>query len=373
LMSQGGPGQPPVCYDVLPVDGQVGLSCGGSSETGQRAENEDRTIAVDLPEGLGHMVGIFDGHRGTNCADFLSQNLSKAVVAKTQDGFQEWLVAGRAILSLSDQEEVDVIRSGIIAAFEACDRDLCSTAESCNWGDGASAQIALLSHGYEAFEQGRSTVPSAPGGQAKCFAASCGTGRMLLLRGRQAVCITKEHTVANEEERRRLESIGALVLQDVRGIWAMGRPDRMDLAQHRQQGYTVDVGPKPFLTASRGFGDVMIKKLPYRSLLGGVSQVPVLTATPDVSVIDLLPADWAIVMGGQGIYTVLSDQDVADVVLEIIATQGKGVVDAAKAITAMAAQRGAKDNLTCIVMRLGWANTPPVKTLAQMLASNRAP
>merc|ERR1719162_2636945 len=114
-----------------------------------------------------------------------------------------------------------------------------------------------------------------------------------------------------------------------------------------------------------------MKKLPYRSLLGGIqqtaqglAQTPVVTASPDVSVVDLYPADWAIVMGGHGVFDVLADQEILDVCLETISTMGKGPVEAAKAVTAKAAQRGSKDNLTCIVMRLGWASPPAVKTLA---------
>lgn len=361
-----GPGQEPVCYDVAPLEGQVGLSCGGDSLSGQRAANEDRTIAVDLPEGLGHMVGIFDGHRGTACAEYLAQNLSKSVTAKVQESFNQWLIAGRAVSSLSVAEEVGAISTGIVSAFEACDHDFLSAAANSNWGDGASALVAVVSHGYETEEIGRSTVLSALGGQAKLFAAHCGTSRMIVLRGRQAMRVTRDHVCSDAEERQRLESMGAMLLQDPRGIWVVGRPDRMDLARHRQQGYEEPNGPKPFLTASRGFGDLMIKQLPYRKL-GVCIQAPVVTAEPELAVLDLCPADWACVLGGRGIYSVLSDQDVADVCLEMISTKSQGPVEAAKAVTRLAMQRGATDNLTCIVMRFGWTNPPPPKTLAQLL------
>lgn len=109
--------------------------------------------------------------------------------------------------------------------------------------------------------------------------------------------------------------------------------------------------------------------MPYRTLLGNVSETPILSATPDVNVVDLTPADWAIVMGGRGIFTVLSDQEVADLCLEVVTTRGKGPVEAAKAVTARAAQKGAKDNLTCVVLRFGWTQPPPMKTLSELFRS----
>jgi len=293
------------------------------------------------------------------------------MVAKVQEQFNRWLMAGRTVLSLTTAEEVEVIRSGIVAAFEACDQDILEVAETAGWGDGASALVALVSHGYETPEPGRSTVLSALGGQAKCFAAWCGTGRMLLLRGRQPLRMTKDHVCNDDEERRRLEASGAMLLQDKYGTWVMGRPDRWDLAQQRQQGYEDFYGPKQFLAASRGFGDSMIKQLPYHSTNGWCPQTPVLTATPDVLAMDLTPADWAVVMGGRGIFSVLSDQEVSDVVLEATVAHGKGPVDAAKAVTARAMQRGSKDNLTCIVLRFGWTQPPPMKTLAELLSANK--
>merc|ERR1719188_1621066 len=112
-------------------------------------------------------------------------------------------------------------------------------AAQCGCGDGATALVALICHGFEASLAGGSagTVTSAPGGQAKLFAAWCGMGRILLLRGRQAVRCSEEHTCAREDERRRLVAMGAPVVQDHQGVWWTGRPDRPELVRARQQGY----------------------------------------------------------------------------------------------------------------------------------------
>ena len=53
MLDTSAPGDP-MCVQVRPLPNQVGLSCGGDSQAGQKLVNEDRTIATDLqdPESL---------------------------------------------------------------------------------------------------------------------------------------------------------------------------------------------------------------------------------------------------------------------------------------------------------------------------------
>merc|ERR1711904_714836 len=112
----------------------------------------------------------------------------------------------------------------------------------------------------------------------------------------------------------------------------MSRPDRLNQYRQRQQGYEEPTGPKQFLASSRGFGDAMMKQW----------DAPVLTATPEVAVVDLGPTDWALVLAGRGVFAVLSDQEVADICLETVTALGKGPREAAKEVTARAIMRGAQ-------------------------------
>eukprot|EP00933_Yihiella_yeosuensis_P071647 TRINITY_DN79880_c0_g1_i1.p1 TRINITY_DN79880_c0_g1~~TRINITY_DN79880_c0_g1_i1.p1 ORF type:complete len:755 (-),score=202.20 TRINITY_DN79880_c0_g1_i1:24-2288(-) len=340
------------CLEVKPTDGQVGLSCGGDSQIGQRLGNEDRTMATDLQEGLGHMVGIFDGHRGTHCADFLAQNLPTTLVRSVRDVIANRLMlGGTSMEAMSQEEEIELIKTGLKAGFEVTDRNFLMQAQQYGLKDGATALVAVLMHGFQAPAYAPcGTVTSAPGGQAKLFATWCGTGRMLQLRGRQVIRCTEDHLCQREDERRRLEAAGACLVQDYRGMWWVGKPGHPELAWSRQQGYEETVGPKSFLAASRGFGDVLLKD----------SAMPFLTATPDVQVIDLTVDDWAVVMCSRGVLTAMSDQDVGNAVWESMVMNGRGPQEAAQAITQRALQIGAKDNCTCIVMRLGWAQLPSV-------------
>lgn len=350
--------QNPVCLDVRPLDGQTGLSCGGDSQIGYCTANEDRTVATDLPEGLGHMVGIFDGHQGTFCADYLLQHLPQAIVTSTCNTFsQKWSTspAGMDWSTLTSAEEADLISRGLVSGFQTADQNFLAMANPRGLYDGASALVALIVHGFEvpalrtiSNSFGGSTVDNAPGGQAKLFAANCGTGRILLLRGRSTLRCTEEHVCSRDDERRRLEALGAIVLQDPHGVWWAGRSDRMELAQAKEQGYDTIGGHNLFSKVSRGFGDLALKLPP----------TPVLTATPDVRVVDLVPEDWAVVLAGQGVLSVLTDQEIADICWETVCCLGRGPIETARALTQRSLLKGAQDNTTCIVMRLGWAKPP---------------
>ena len=63
------------------------------------------------------MVGIFDGHRGASCADYLSQEVPKMIVQGVRDAFAQQLM-GAPLDALNAQQEVQVLKSGIIAGLK---------------------------------------------------------------------------------------------------------------------------------------------------------------------------------------------------------------------------------------------------------------
>merc|ERR1712087_1028062 len=116
---------------------------------------------------------------------------------------------------------------------------------------------------------------------------------------------------------------------------------------------------KCFLSTSRSFGDMDLKQ-----------PDPIVIATPDVKVVDLVPEDWAVVIGSDGIFDKLTDQGVADTLWKSMAGDGHDTVRAAKDVVQAALRAGSRDNLTAVVMRLGWATAPP--TPAQGVALSAA-
>jgi len=144
-----------------------------SFRRGRRRNMEDFYSAV--PEMIkGQAIGffgVFDGHGGTNCADFSAKNLPKLV----------------------SQRIHDTPRSLFQNAFEKLDDEFLSLANRKKWNDGSTAVAALL-------RDRKLTVANA--GDSKAVLSSMG----------QAIVMSRDHTPACEEERSRIEKQGGKVV-----------------------------------------------------------------------------------------------------------------------------------------------------------------
>lgn len=191
--------------------------------------------------------------------------------------------------------------------------------------------VALLCHGFEAAAHS-ATVSGCGGGTAKLFVAWCGDSRAVLMRGQQALRLSEDHKPERLDEIRRIKKAGGTVVQDAAGTYRVGhRP------QPGQQGY--------YLSTSRAFGDVELKE-----------PEPLVVVQPDMKVHTLTPEDWAVVLCSDGVFNVLSDQDVADAAWDAVVRRPGGPVDAARAIADRAQAAGSSDNITVLMLRLGWAD-----------------
>jgi len=359
-----------VCMDVRALAGQVGLSVGVETNAGAKEVNDDRIAATDLTE-LGFLAAVFDGHRGHNCAEYVAKHLPAAVVS----AYQARAKREGSLVKLSTDKEASLIAGAMSDAFEAVDKAFLVTARKKEMLDGSTGIAVLVSHGFEAPvkidtsamgcaalwpkpkepsesqpQRRPGTVPRAPGGVAKLFVAWCGDCRGVLLRGRQGLRVSEDHRPARPDEQKRIQRAGGTIVQDGRGIYRVGPRKDNKLVKELQKGRKPDASKlKWFLSTSRGFGDSELK-VPD----------PVITATPELKVVDLVPDDWAVLVGSDGIFDVLSDQEVADTLWRSMAGQGRDPVRAAKDVVQAALRGGSRDNLTAVVMRLGWAPMPPL-------------
>ncbi|CAJ1352133.1 unnamed protein product, partial [Effrenium voratum] len=158
----------------------------------------------------------------------------------------------------------------------------------------------------------------------------------------------------------RIEKAGGLVVRDAHKVWRVGpRPDNK-LAKELQKGKKDSQQMMWFLSTCRGFGDPSFK-----------NPDPIVIVTPDVKIVDLVPEDWAYVIGSDGIFDVLSDQEVADIVWRVVG-QGKDAVRAAKEVVSTALRKGSRDNITAVVSRFGWASPPALDVAAATVMSSLA-
>eukprot|EP00927_Polykrikos_kofoidii_P046081 TRINITY_DN40274_c0_g1_i1.p1 TRINITY_DN40274_c0_g1~~TRINITY_DN40274_c0_g1_i1.p1 ORF type:complete len:865 (+),score=168.48 TRINITY_DN40274_c0_g1_i1:342-2936(+) len=372
-----------VCMDVRALPGQVGLSCGVDTNAGAKERNDDRLAACDLHE-LGFFAGVFDGHRGFNCAEHVSKNLAAGVLTAYRARAKREGNVGK----MSSSQECSLISSSLVDAFEATDKAFLVTAKKKDIHDGSTAVVGLVCHGFEApvptapvvlpgggaaslwakvakklgtqeeeleeptigagmQERAPGTVLSAVGGVAKLFVAWCGDSRAILIRGRKGLRCSEDHRPSRKDETARIQRAGGTSVKDAHGVWRVGPREQSRFAKELQKGRKNEKAMRFFLSTSRSFGDAELK-----------APDPIISCTPDVKVVDLTPEDWAVVLASDGVTDALTDQQVANVMWKTMSQQGKDPVAAAKALVQAALSNGSRDNCTAVVMRLGWAPAP---------------
>merc|ERR1719223_978082 len=87
-------------------------------------------------------------------------------------------------------------------------------------------------------------------------------------------------------------------------------------------------------------------------------------ADPEVKVLPLTEKDLFLVLGTDGIYSVLSNQEVVD----LASRYWQNPEEAAKAIVRAAFQQGSDDNPTAVVIQFGWTD----KGAAKYIETRRA-
>jgi len=359
-----------VCMDVRPLAGQKGLSCGVDTNAGAKERNDDRVAAQDLHE-LGFLTGIFDGHRGGSCAEFAA----KQVPANVLSAYRTRAKREGSLLKLSAEKEAALIEESLVESFEVTDKAWLQTAKKKDIQEGSTGIVALVSHGFTAPIEAKTptgcaalwpkpkeepvpekqpgTVARALGGVAKLFVAWAGDCRAVVLRGRQGLRISEDHRPQRADEKRRIEKAGGLVVRDAHKVWRVGPRPENKMAKELQKGKKESQQMMWFLSTCRGFGDPTFK-----------NPDPIVIVTPDVKVVDLVPEDWACMLGSDGVFDALSDQEVADIIWRAMAGDGKDAVRAAKEVVNTALRKGSRDNITVVICRFGWAAPPAFDQVA---------
>jgi len=151
---------------------------------------------------------------------------------------------------------------------------------------------------------------------------------MRLLSELRARRLTEDHKPGSDGERRRIEALGGTV-----------EPSKVSGGAARVAG----------IATSRSFGSLAAR--------------PLISAEPDVSHHALDAArDRFLVIASDGIWDVLDDQLVVDLVWEQLSSvrdsrlgPASALEDAAQLVVQAALERGSLDNLTCVILLLSWA------------------
>merc|ERR1719446_820475 len=149
-----------------------------------------------------------------------------------------------------------------------------------------------------------------------------------------AVAVSEDHKPNRMDEKKRIERAGGMILQ-MRGTWrvaASTNPNATTKAARKEyQG----------LAMTRSFGDLYFKQPSSLAL-----------AEPEVTIYSLSDKDLFLVLATDGIYDVLSNQEVVDLALK----HWSDPEEAAKHVVRSAYKRGSEDNLTVLIIQFGWAD-----------------
>merc|ERR1719478_440158 len=296
----------------------IGLRVHAESWPGLKKTLQDRYVSDEAMEELGVYFGVFDGHGGTQVADHCAKQLHKNIMMEFRK---------KQVQPASRDEK---IRSALKEAFLQTDKEILSTAERKKFEQVGSTAVTALLHGNPKL-----------GTALRLVVANLGDSRGILCRAGQAVAVSEDHKPSRLDEKKRIEQAGGLVLQ-VRGTWrvaASTNPNSSTKASRREyQG----------LAMTRTFGDLYFK----RPILLSVAE-------PEIQIIPLSDKDLFIVLATDGIFDVLSNQEVVDLAMK----HWDDPDEAAKNIVRTAYKGGSEDNLTALVIQFGWADKNAPKYL----------
>lgn len=216
-------------------------------------------------------VGVYDGHGGSFCSEYLRMNLHVAL-ANTLAPQVKLLDSGKQTPTKDQlKAQQQIIQTAFIESFKQLDKTLCGECVSRKSEDGSCCIAAMI----------RGDV---------VWVANVGDSKAVLGRRKtdkegketvKATALSKDHSPLLVKERERIQKAGGKV-ED-------GRVDGR-------------------LGVSRSFGDTVVKRK-------GV------TARPDITKFTITPADQFMILACDGLWEVFSIQDAVDYVRKAIAEQ----------------------------------------------------
>eukprot|EP00879_Flechtneria_rotunda_P002088 GHRR01002268.1.p1 GENE.GHRR01002268.1~~GHRR01002268.1.p1 ORF type:complete len:343 (+),score=133.07 GHRR01002268.1:96-1124(+) len=290
-----------------------------------RKANEDRYDVQVAPANSADpgepfaFAGVYDGHGGAACAEWLTNNLFSVVAEHWQGGNAPEAAVTDAYIQADKQL---LVSKGFMGLGE---RGIGGS--KC----GATAVNALM---YKTAD-----------GTTNLLTANVGDARILLIRGGKAFCLTQEHVPDKESERKRIERQNPNpkmpMVRYVAGTWRVGG----------------------LLALSRAFGDAYLKGSgQFEGVAAGsdgYSSGFGVIAEPYTTVTSLTTDDSYLVLASDGLFAEeergggggLDDDGVAD--LCNAAGANTSCDELAKTLAQTAVKVGSTDDVTVVVLRLG--------------------
>ncbi|KAG2450587.1 hypothetical protein HYH02_004427 [Chlamydomonas schloesseri] len=281
-----------------------------------------RAVSPNVP--LVPVAAVFDGHRGSEAADFCRARLAATLRAAVQTCASPAAALRQAFMQLEQEYYAHWQHQRQVHAH---------LQRGAHAFPGTTAVVALLAPPEPA-----SGVPR------RLFVANAGDCRAVLVRSRRPLAASRDHTGLLEDERARLAAAGLHVTWQ-HGGWRIGSTG---------------------LQVTRCVGDFDVKGVvgadghgrPGPEAAAALGSGMGVTAVPEVTAVELQPgADHFLILGSDGLWDVMSVAEAAGLVYDTV----KDPVMAAKRLVCEALMRGSADNVTAVVVFL-----TPVDTLERV-------
>ena len=278
-----------------------------------RDYNEDTITATkiilnnDNNENDFYFFGVYDGHGGNGCSLYLKNNLHKYVKNYSKEAIRE---------AISEAEEKFLKNEALDEKGEIKDPS------------GSCGIIAMIQ-------------------KNKCIIANVGDSRLVIFKKNEILFCTEDHKPGTSLEKERITKAGGKIYQT---------PSLFPLYQN---GKEIEIPWRVLpgrLSVSRTFGDIEAKDPKY----GGSKDVVV--ALPDITEIELGEDFNLIVLGCDGIFDVLSNEEILECVKIVLKEKNVKDVkevdiselcgDFAAMIIKSALAKDSFDNVSCIVVAI---------------------
>jgi len=325
------------------------LGFGASSMQGWRTGMEDAHIGIlNLSDHIS-LFGVFDGHGGREVSRFISQHLPELLVKNEnfkkgifEQALKECYLELDVLLAtkqgklelhlLAEKKQSNNFQSalenflnraalgqnGVIPSIETQPEKKTQEPEET---DPQNVDVDSLTYGYTSGSTGVSVLMDLKKGQI--LVANVGDSRSVLCRAGKAIELSVDHKPHNQGEYQRITKAGGFV----------------------QNGRV-----NGDLNLSRAIGDMQ-----YKTNTSLPPEEQMITAFPEVKIVDLTPADEFVVIACDGVWDVKSSQQVVDFVGERIknkiglSTICEQLLDACLAPDASGV---GTDNMTVIIITL---------------------
>ena len=247
-----------------PVEGENHFcKFAANSMQGWRMNMEDAHISDGAFDNDSALFAVFDGHGGAEVAKFCSKSFGNELKKTTEYKEGRYEAALKRAFLLMD--EILVSPEGQKQIKQLADKD------SNESNAGCTANVILIR-------------------DKKIYIANAGDSRSLLYKGGKVTRLSEDHKPDNEIEKQRISNAG---------------------------GFIIDGRVNGNLNLSRAIGDLEYKKNPKIK-----PEEQLISAMPDVRVINMESGeDSYILMGCDGVWEILSDEEICRFVKERMATE----------------------------------------------------